>query len=228
MESMQQGRSAFEENDQAANQEQPNFTTEEPSSTLSDLKAALLHEREQIFVEKHRSKIRICDPKSVYLFRHITPSWFATFVHFVTMLCSSSLLVLLFWAGINVEVTAEVEGVGHVSELTFISMLELGFIFIIISTALYSLSKNLKLTPIKRYWLAMYSNAINRTFFKYFKLSILLLALITACSVLFNIDINEVFEKISNGLLADILQIILAFISVVIFYRAFSFCHKEL
>ncbi|NRA59809.1 MAG: hypothetical protein HRU25_02650 [Psychrobium sp.] len=189
--------------------------------------------REWQLMEKQRHKIRLCDPRGVYFYRHIPCGWFASLLHFVTLLISSLLIAaaFLFWLFLPKVVEVDVIGVGSVANVTIIDALELFFTALIVTIGIHRLVRQTRKFSVKRYGMAMLANACNRVIVSYLKLTIYVSALLMVgvFSVLENEqDASFLFERLSNGVVGDVVSVMGSVASIIIFYRAFSSCHKEL
>ena len=187
-------------------------------------------ERELQFMDKQRNKIRLCDPRGVYFYRHVPCGWFASLLNILTLLISSTLIFLLLVAVFFIPgaLVVDVNGVGSVNDATIINVLELFFIVLIVATAFYSLRRQTRDFSVKRYGLAMLANAFNRVLFSYLKVTIYFGALLMAIIIMKDNDTTLVLDNLSNGIIGDIFEAVASVVSVIIFYRAFSSCHKEL
>jgi len=184
--------------------------------------------RELQLMEKVRRKIRLCDPRGVYFYRHIPCGWFASLLHFFTLIISVVLLSSLLVASYVATAQVAVIGVGSVTNITVIDVLELFFVGLIIVTALYSLKGKTRHYSVKRYGLAMLANAFNRVLFSYCKLAIYFGALVMVAILINEKDAPFVLGRLMNGVTADVLSVVSSLLNIIIFYRAFSSCHEEL
>jgi len=189
------------------------------------LEVTLLECELQSLIEQ-RHQIRLFDPQGVYFYRHIQCGWFASFLHFSTLLFSIALLFFLFvlWYGARTQI--EVSGVGFVTNIMIVDVFELFFVGLIISTALYSLKGELRYSSIKRYRLAMLANAFNRVLYNYCKFTVYFAALILLIIIVNKGDGLFVFNALKDGVSSDFRSAVVSVFNIVIFYRSFSFCHK--
>jgi len=184
--------------------------------------------REIEFLNRHRNKIRLCDPKGVYEFRHIQQTWFQSLVQLVTMLMSLTCLVGLYYLVFQ-ESKDIVVGVGEVSNLTWIDVLEVVIIAGIVFMGIKGLSKQAKQHPQKRYRIAMLANSFNRMWFNFFRLQLVILILLIAANVIKYPEVAFInFDYFEEGAIADLASAISTLIVILICFRAFRFCGKEL
>lgn len=184
--------------------------------------------REIDFLNRHRRKIRLCDPKGVYEFRHIQQTWFQSLLQVVTMLISLACMVGIYYWGYQ-ESKEMMVGVGEVSNLTWINVIEVVMTVGIIFIAIRKLGKQAKQHPQKRYRIAMIANAFNRMLFN--NLRLMLIVFVPLIIVVMTVDpalqsIN--FERFEEGVAADLIDAMYSLVSIFICFRSFRFCGKEL
>ncbi|NQZ09709.1 MAG: hypothetical protein HRT35_21370 [Algicola sp.] len=193
---------------------------DDPSDRKFQYKAnsatAILDEMD--FIDRQSKKLRLFDPQNVYCFKNAKPSLFQSFVHFVTMLVSFTCLVYL-WRHFHLAKAIEVVGAGTVSSSTVMNDLFKFAFILVIFYAIVVLSKLVEHMATDRYRLAMLANSFNRTALDLFTLLILL----WICKKLFG-GVPAVF---ANGVYADIGDLFIYAVEIVIIYRGFRFCHKE-
>ncbi|CED59511.1 membrane protein [Moritella viscosa] len=182
--------------------------------------------REIEFLNWHRGKLRLCDPKGVYKFRHIKPTLFQSFLQLITMLISSASLFYCYYLTYT-EPKFLIAGVGEVSSLTWVDVLAFIAIAVIIVTALKNLGIQLKQHYLKSYLLAMFSNSLNRVILNNVRIFILI-----GVGIVVGIQ-DPTYETIdleflNEGVIADIFSALYSLLTVIITFRAFRFCRKEL
>lgn len=215
-----------EQND---NEPQHDHLTDKEISPVSN--TTELPPREQEYIQKLRNKIRIFDPASLYKYRHVKLSAWSSFFQLITLFVSAALLLLINYYTISEFSSVIIEGVGEVSESTIIDKFSIYLPLFIICVSFLSLRKNLKKMPIPRYWLAMFSNSLNRALLNNIKLlSYPFILGIGSLITLehYNVDAESSMPSIFNGIIYDITLAILSVLSVLIYYRAFRFCFKRL
>lgn len=227
---------------------QPNFVINEEDNTSSEQKefeeslksippttvakgeaSNKLIDREVEFIEAQRRKLRLFDPKGVYFYRHNTVSYFQSAFHLISLLVSCYLIYLLLveTSSLNKEF---VEGIGWVSNTTLIGNFADFVVLVVLFIQLRSLYKHQGLIALKRYKLAMLANSINSVVINHLKLITLLLILMMLYFLSLGslVQADAAFEKLSNGVIADVLEILLLIISIFIIVRAFRFCNRGL
>ena len=218
------------ENDESVNDNNEEKIT--PSSvyntTILENKKSELIKREFTYIQKQRKKIRFFDPKGVYFYRHVTISYFQSTLHLLSLLLSCYLIssMLNFSAKESKEFIA---GIGWISNTTAIDTMTTSILLMIISIQLIRLFKKQGIVAIKRYRLAMLSNAVNRVVLNLCKLILLFLSLIMLLFI-FN-EVNNtplILESLENGVPADILNVIFCVFTIFIVLFSFRFCGKEL
>lgn len=225
-----------EGNDEAAhanahtnkNTEDKASTNSEPDKTTVENEKSELITREVTYIQKQRKKIRLFDPKGVLFYRHVTIGYFQSTLHLLSLLLSCYLIssMLNFSAKEGKEF---IDGIGWVSNTTAIDTVTNFVLIMIVSIQLIRLFKKQGIVAIKRYRLAMLSNAVNRVVLNYCKLILLMMSLIMVL-VMFN-DVNNaplILDSLENGVPADILNVISCVCSILIVLFAFRFCGKEL
>ena len=118
-------------------------------------------------------------------------------------------------------------GAGTVSNSTVMNdLFKLAFILVIFY-AIVVLSKLVEYMATDRYRLAMLANSFNRTALDLVKLSLVL----WLCESLYFAIFKKLFGSepvvFYNGVLADIGGLFVYVVEIVIIYRGFQFCHKE-
>lgn len=183
--------------------------------------------REISYIEKHRKKLRLVDPKGVHYFRHIPISYAQSILHFISLVisvCLFSLFISEFKASYHIYV----KGIGWVSNITAIDVFTLIIIFVILFIQLRGLFKAEGVNGLKRYKLAMLSNSVNSVTVKFIKINILIFLLFLSITLAYEISIDVVIEKYSNGIFADMANFSLSIISILIVAWSFRFCKKGL
>ncbi|WP_293136315.1 hypothetical protein, partial [Moritella sp.] len=186
--------------------------------------------REIEFLNRHRGKLRLCDPKGVYEFRHIKPTLFQSFLQLITMLISSASLFYYYYL-IYTTPKILISGVGEVSSLTWVDALAFTAIAVIIISALRNLGIQFKQRKLQLYRLAMFSNSLNRMILNNVRIIIFILILIgMAMFVGIQDPTYETIdlEFLNEGVIADIFAALYSLLTVIITFRAFRFCRKEL
>lgn len=183
--------------------------------------------REIEFLHRHRQKTRLLNPKGVYEFRHIQQTWFQSVLQAVTMLISLVCMLGLYYWGYQ-ESKEVMIGVGEVSSLTWINVIEAIMTVGIIIFAIKKLGKHAKQHQQRRYQLAMLSNAFNRMLLNNIRLIIIMFV---PLMIAFIVDpslqsVND--EMLDEGAFADLVAAIYSLICISICFRAFRFCGKEL
>ncbi|SQD76693.1 hypothetical protein [Moritella yayanosii] len=208
------------------NQVEPEITSEQKNPPVTKKLEQLPRESE--FLNRHRKKTRLCDPKGVYEFRHIEPRWYQSFLQLITMLMSLSSMVGLYYVGYQ-ESKESLVGIGEVSTLTWIDAIQVISIIAIIFMAIKNLGKQLKVHPQKSYRLAILANSFNLMWLNNFRL-LLALALLFFAMIGMQEQSYESFdlEFLVEGAAADLFDAILSFFIVIICLRSFRFCGKEL
>ena len=204
-----------------------------PTTALKDEASIKLIDREVEFIEGQRSKLRLFDPKGVYFYRHNTISYFQSAFHIISLLVSCYLIYLLLLETSSLS-KEFVQGIGWVSNITLIERMADITILVVLFVQLRGLFKHQGLSALRQYKLAMLANAINNVVINHLKLIVLFLFLFLILMMLYFFSIDSlveadaVFEKLSNGVIADVYEALLIVISIAIIARAFRFCNKEL
>jgi hypothetical protein len=200
-----------------------------PITAVKDKAQNELIKREVEYIKGKRKKLRLIDPKGVYFYRHISISYFQTAFHIITLLVSCYLiyLLLLETSSLGKEF---VKGIGWVSNITLIERMAGIIVLVVLFIQLRGLFKHQGLSALRRYKLAMLANAINNVVINHLKLIVLFLILMMLYSFSIGslVKADAVFEKLSNGVIADVYEALLIIISITIIVRAFRFCNKEL
>ena len=184
--------------------------------------------REIEFLNRHRRKIRLYDPKGVYEFRHIQQTWFQSLLQVVTMLISLACIFGLYYWGYQSSKEIIV-GVGEVSNLTWVNVFEVVMTVGIIFIAIKKLGKQAKQHPQKRYRVAMIANAFNRMLFNNLRLMLIVFIPLTIVAMIADPTLESInFERFEEGATADLLGAVYTLFIVFICFRAFRFCGKEL
>jgi len=180
------------------------------------------------FLNRHRGKLRLCDPKGVYEFRHIQQTWLQSSLQLVTMLVSIACMVSLYY--LYYQGSKEImAGIGEVSNLIWVDAFEMFMIVGIIVMTIKRLGKQAKQHPQKRYRLAMLANSFNRMWFNYFRLLLVVLILLIAANIIKYPEVALInFDYFEEGAVADLANAIFTLIVIFICFRAFRFCGKEL
>lgn len=184
--------------------------------------------REIEFLNRHRNKTRLCDPKGVYEFRHIQQTWAQSLLQLITMLISLvCMLGLSYWA--YQESKEVIVGVGEVSSLTWINVFEVVMTVGIIFIAIKKLGKQAKQHPQNRYRLAMMANAFNRMLFNNLRLMLIVFIPLIIITMIVDPTLQSIdLERFEEGAAADLIDAMYSLVSIVICFRAFRFCGKEL
>jgi hypothetical protein len=200
-----------------------------PTTALKDEASIKLIDREVEFIEGQRSKLRLFDPKGVYFYRHNTISYFQSAFHIISLLVSCYLIYLLLLETSSLS-KEFVQGIGWVSNITLIERMADITILVVLFVQFRGLFKHQGLSALRRYKLAMLANAINNVVINHLKLIVLFLILMMLYffSIGSLVEADAVFEKLSNGVIADVYEALLIIISIAIIVRAFRFCNKEL
>ncbi len=201
---------------------------EQKANSVPDVEK--FHPRELLKLHKLRKKIRIIDPASVYEYRHIKISIWSSIAQLLTLLVSVSILIS-FCVMNEFFAYSMVEGVGQVSNLTILDKLYNYLPLFLIFISCLSLRKKLKNADLPRYWLAMIANSFNRAVFNNIKLICFPLLVIFGSVITlshYNLDFYSATVSLFNGVAYDIVVVILAVTSIIIYYRAFRFCFRRL
>ncbi|WP_017221306.1 hypothetical protein [Moritella dasanensis] len=184
--------------------------------------------REIDFLNRHRQKIRLFDPKGVYEFRHIQQTWLHSLLQVVTMLISLACMVGIYYWGYQSSKEIIV-GVGEVSDLTWVNVFEVVMSVGIIFVAIRKLGKQAKQHPQKRYRIAMIANAFNRMLFNNLRLMLIVFVPLIIVAMIVDPTLQSInFERFEEGATADLLGAVYTLFIVFICFRAFRFCGKEL
>ena len=204
-------------------QVEPKSTSEPQNTTKSEFIP-----REIEFLNRHRGKLRLCDPKGVYEFRHIQQTWLQSLLQLVTMLISLTCMAGLYY--LAYQGSKEIMlGVGEVSNLTWIDAFEVIMIVGIIFMAIKRLGERAKLHPQKRYRLTMLANAFNRMWLNNFRLMLIVFLLFIVANLIKDPTLQSInLELFEEGAIADLANAICSLIVIFICFRAFRFCGKEL
>jgi hypothetical protein len=124
--------------------------------------------------------------------------------------------------------TESVVGLGDISGQTWLDRFTALITIFIIFRANKHLKNNLKQKPIKGYQLTMLSNSMMRAFVNQSKLLLLIFMISAVYGLLEYQETSKVFSEILDGSFADSLGASCYLIGLIITYRAFRFCKKEL
>jgi hypothetical protein len=200
-----------------------------PTISVKDEASNKLINREVEFIEGQRSKLRLFDPKGVYFYRHVTISYFQSAFHIISLLVSCYLIYLLFAEGSALS-REFVKGIGWVSNVTLMATMADIVVLVVLFIQLRGLFKHQGLAAVRRYKLAMLSNSINSVVINHLKLIVLFLILMMLYSFSLGslVQADSAFEKLSNGVISDVFEVLLLIISIFIIVRAFRFCNRRL
>jgi hypothetical protein len=213
---------------ESASQQKENNNADTKTSNTSFVKTLKISPREIEFLNRHRNKTRLCDPKGVYEFRHIQQSWFQSFMHVITMVVSLTCIIGKYYYTFQ-NSNEILVGIGEVSSLTWIDALEVIIIVGIIFMAIKNIRKQAQQHPQKRYRLAMFANAFNRMLLNNLRMFLVVCLLFLAINVLQDSTLSSInFEMSKEGATADLARAICSLVFIIICFRAFRFCGKEL
>jgi hypothetical protein len=231
-ESTYQPNFVIDEEDKTSTEEkefQDSLKSIPPTTAVKDEASFKIIDREVEFIEGQRNKLRLFDPKGVYFYRHITISYLQSFFHIISLLVSCYLIYLVYLEGSALS-REFVKGIGWVSNVTLMATMADIVILVVLFIQLRGLFKHQGLAAVRRYKLAMLSNSINSVVINHLKLLVLFLILIMLYffSLGSLVQADSALEKLSNGVISDVLEILLLIISIFIIVRAFRFCNRGL
>ena len=182
---------------------------------------------ENSYLIKQRNSFWVANPQMLYIFGVTPKSNFYLLGQAILLLISiSAFFFINLYAAFTY--TEAVNGLGDNSGQTWIDRITVFITVFIIFRANKHLKNNLKQKPIKGYHLTMLSNSMMRALLNQLKLILLILMLSAVYGLLKYQNTTQVFSEILDGSFADKLGALSYFMGLIITYRAFRFCKKEL
>jgi len=186
-----------------------------------------LNEHESSYLIKQRNSFWVANPKMLFTFGATPKSNIYIFGQATLLLISLSIFFAInIYAIFSYE--EAVVGVGEISGQTWVDRLTIIAILFIIFRANKHLKNNVNKNPIKGYRLTLFSNSLIRALVNQIQLALLIFIVPAIYGLMVYEETSQVFSEIFDGSIADNLNILYSFTSVVIFYIAFSYCKKEL
>ncbi len=106
-----------------------NLNLKKNNKTSNDNADFAFSSSEENLIKKKRHKLRIFDPEGIYTFRHIEIRYFHSFLHTISALISSFLLIGFYYLVIA-DTQQVVTGIGDVSDINVLDKLCMSFIAI--------------------------------------------------------------------------------------------------
>jgi len=182
---------------------------------------------ENSYLIKQRNSFWVANPQMLYIFGATPKNNFYILGQAILLLISiSAFFFINFYAVFTY--TETIIGLGDISGQTWIERIAIFITIFIIFRANKHLKNNLKQKPIKGYHLTMLSNSMMRAFVNQLKLLLLILILSTIYGLLKYQETTQIFSEIRDGSFADNLVALSYLMGLIITYRAFRFCKKEL
>ncbi|MFT6901931.1 MAG: hypothetical protein ACJAXS_002138 [Colwellia sp.] len=186
-----------------------------------------LNKHENSYVFAKRNAFWIANPQMLYIFGALPKSNFYLLGQTLLLLISiSALFFTNFYAVFTY--TETVVGLGDISGQTWVDRFSALITVFIIFRANKHLKNNLKQKPIKGYQLTMLSNSMMKALVNQLKLLLLIFIISAAYGLLKYQETSQIFSEIRDGSFADNLGALCYLIGLIITYRAFRFCKKEL
>jgi hypothetical protein len=186
-----------------------------------------LNKHESGYVFAKRSTFWFANPQMLYIFSATPKSNFYLFGQTLLLLISISAFFFTNFYSLFTY-TETVVGLGDISGQTWVDRFTAFITFFIIFRANKHLKNNLKQKPIKGYQLTMLSNSMMRALVNQLKLLVLISIISAAYGLLKYQETSQIFSEILDGSFADNLRALYYLIGLIITYRAFRFCKKEL
>jgi len=203
------------------------FTDEATSTEQVSTPPIKLNKHENSYLLKQRNTFWFANPQMLYIFGTTPKSNFYLLGQTLLLLIAiSAFFFTNFYAVFTY--TETVVGLGDISGQTWLDRFTAFITIFIIFRANKHLKTNLKLKPIKGYQLTMLSNSMMRALINQLKLLLLIFIISAAYGLLEYQEISQVFSEILDGSFADNLGASCYLIGLIITYRAFRFCKKEL
>jgi hypothetical protein len=184
-----------------------------------------LTQDESIFLNKTRSSWKLANPKSVYTFRTQPIGVMQHLMHIGLFLMCSLLFILFYYLPFDNEV---IMGVGDFSATTpierIVRMLLVGSVLF----NLHALKKSLHAYPIKRYWVAMASNALLQLVILNIYFCLLFILCVAFIGGAQGMDLFTAIELFNNEPSYEYYLVFDSFVSLGFVWYAFRFCRKGL